>query len=75
MVAEKAAWKIAEEHDLHLVTINPVFVIGPVLSARTDATSVNMIKVGSGPQPGTSLLLRPAICTRCPTLTSPRGCP
>ena len=54
VVAEKEAWKIAEEHGLHLVTVHPVFVVGPVLSARTDATSVNMIKVGSGPHPAPS---------------------
>ena len=56
VIAEKEAWKIAEEHGLHLVTIHPVFVVGPVLSSRTDATSVQMIKVSFGPQnPGTSL--------------------
>ena len=44
-MAEKEAWKIAKEHGLDLVTIHPVFVVGPVLSDRTDATSVQMIKV------------------------------
>jgi len=44
-MAEKEAWRIAKEHGLDLVTIHPVFVVGPVLSDRTDATSVQMIKV------------------------------
>ena len=45
VMAEKEAWQIAEQHGLDLVTIHPVFVIGPVLSTRTDATSVQMIVV------------------------------
>ena len=51
MVAEKEAWKIAEQHGLDLVTIHPVFVVGPVLSSRTDETSVQMIVVRTGEFP------------------------
>ena len=44
-MAEKEAWRIAEQHGLDLVTIHPVFVVGPVLSDRDDAASVQMIVV------------------------------
>lgn len=44
-LAEKAAWDLSKKHGFHLVTINPVFVFGPVLSPRSDATSVLMMKV------------------------------
>lgn len=46
-LAEKAAWKLAKEHGIDLVTINPVFVVGPVISKRTDATTVTMLIVCS----------------------------
>eukprot|EP00884_Botryococcus_braunii_P020767 jgi/Botrbrau1/7374/Bobra.0316s0018.1 len=39
-LAEKAAWEIAQENGLDLVTINPSFVVGPVISSRIEATSV-----------------------------------
>lgn len=43
-VAEQAAWRAAEEQDRYrLVTINPSFIIGPSLSARTDSTSVDFV--------------------------------
>ena len=42
--AEKAARKLCEEEGLDIVTIHPAFVLGPVLSARTDATSVSTFK-------------------------------
>lgn len=44
-LAEKAAWDLSKKHGFELVTINPVFVFGPVLSSRADATSVLMMKV------------------------------
>ncbi|PSC68689.1 diaminohydroxyphosphoribosylaminopyrimidine deaminase [Micractinium conductrix] len=42
--AEKAAWEVAEREGLHLVTILPEFIMGPVLSSRTDATSMGYLK-------------------------------
>ena len=44
-LAEKTAWDLAKKHGFQLVTVNPVFVFGPVLSSRADATSVLMMKV------------------------------
>ena len=44
-LAEKVAWDLSKKHGFQLVTINPVFVFGPVLSCRADATSVLMMKV------------------------------
>lgn len=43
-LAEKVAWDLSKKHGFKLVTINPVFVFGPVLSSRADATSVLMMK-------------------------------
>ena len=44
-VAEQAAWEIAKKDDLDLCVINPTFVLGPVISDRTDATSIMSVKV------------------------------
>lgn len=44
-LAEKAGWDLAKKHGFELVTVNPVFVFGPVLSSRADATSILMMKV------------------------------
>ena len=44
-LAEKAAWELSKKYGFELVTVNPVFVFGPVLSSRADATSVLMMKV------------------------------
>lgn len=41
--AERAAWEIAEKEGLDLVVVNPTFVIGPVISKRADATSINTV--------------------------------
>jgi nucleoside-diphosphate-sugar epimerase len=43
-LAEEEAWKIAKEHNLDLVTINPAFVVGPAQSSRTDGTSIKWMK-------------------------------
>jgi len=43
-VAEEAAWAFAKGKSWDLVVINPGFVLGPPLSARTDSTSVKTLK-------------------------------
>ena len=43
--AERAAWDMAKEAGLDLVTINPSLVLGPVLTSRADATSIILMKV------------------------------
>lgn len=48
-LAEKAAWEIGEKQGIDLVTINPSFVVGPVISNRIDATSVITVKVRCTP--------------------------
>jgi nucleoside-diphosphate-sugar epimerase len=43
-LAEREAWKIAEAQSRwQLLTINPSFVVGPSLSNRVDATSVDVL--------------------------------
>jgi nucleoside-diphosphate-sugar epimerase len=43
--AERAAWQLAKEHGLDLVTVLPNFIMGPVLSAALpDPTSVGFLK-------------------------------
>ena len=39
---------MAKEHGFHLCVINPTFVLGPVVSGRTDATSIDVFKVAPG---------------------------
>ena len=43
VTAEKAAWEMLKGTDISMCTINPAFVLGPVLSKRTDATSVKTV--------------------------------
>ncbi|KAL3622545.1 hypothetical protein CASFOL_033956 [Castilleja foliolosa] len=48
-LAEKAAWKFAEENGLDLVTIHPGYVLGPLLQPTLNLTSegiVSLIKEG-----------------------------
>lgn len=45
VAAERVAWDMAKEHGFHLCVINPTFVLGPVVSSRTDATSIDVFKV------------------------------
>ena len=56
--AEKAAWAISKAEGFELVTINPTFVLGPVISDRADATSILCFKVG----PGALVRLTPPVC-------------
>jgi nucleoside-diphosphate-sugar epimerase len=42
--AEKAAWELSKEHGFTLLTVNPTFVIGPVISNRVDATSIQTVQ-------------------------------
>eukprot|EP00891_Asterochloris_glomerata_P006503 jgi/Astpho2/6503/Aster-06963 len=58
-VAEQAAWEIAKKDDLDLCVINPTFVLGPVISDRTDATSIKSVK---GLLEGTQDSLMPWVC-------------
>lgn len=52
--AEKAAWELAQDLKLDLITILPEFIMGPVISARADGTSVGYMKawVEGGVQSG-----------------------
>ena len=45
VAAERVAWDMAKEHGFHLCVINPTFILGPVISSRTDATSIDIVKV------------------------------
>ena len=45
VAAERVAWEMAKEHGFHLCVINPTFVLGPVVSSRTDAASINIFRV------------------------------
>ena len=43
VLAEKAAWSFAEEHDLDIAVINPGGVMGPSLTGQVDGESLTMI--------------------------------
>ncbi|KAK9812007.1 hypothetical protein WJX73_008070 [Symbiochloris irregularis] len=58
-VAEKLAWDFAKEHGIDLVTINPTGVFGPVISQRSDSTSVKQLK---GIIENTSSFIAPWVC-------------
>lgn len=57
-LAERAAWKFAEEHKgFELAVINPCLILGPPLSARGGGTSCNIVKdLLEGKNPGLALL-------------------
>lgn len=42
--AEKLAWQVAEQNQLDLVAILPEFIMGPVLSPASNATSIKYFK-------------------------------
>jgi nucleoside-diphosphate-sugar epimerase len=44
VAAERVAWELSKEHGFKLCVINPTFVLGPVVSSRTDATSIDTMK-------------------------------
>eukprot|EP00441_Pelagodinium_beii_P044326 CAMPEP_0197629634 /NCGR_PEP_ID=MMETSP1338-20131121/7404_1 /TAXON_ID=43686 ORGANISM="Pelagodinium beii, Strain RCC1491" /NCGR_SAMPLE_ID=MMETSP1338 /ASSEMBLY_ACC=CAM_ASM_000754 /LENGTH=369 /DNA_ID=CAMNT_0043200707 /DNA_START=70 /DNA_END=1179 /DNA_ORIENTATION=+ len=43
-LAERKAWEMAKKLELDLVVINPVLVMGPVMSRRVEGTSVGLMK-------------------------------
>ncbi|KAK8946812.1 Cinnamoyl-CoA reductase 1 [Platanthera zijinensis] len=47
-LAEEAAWKFAKEHSLDLITINPCFVIGPLLQPTLNAGNEAILKLING---------------------------
>lgn len=48
-VAEKEAWRLAKEHGIELVVVNPSFVIGPVLGPRPTSTILIVLAMLKGP--------------------------
>ncbi|GKV12626.1 hypothetical protein SLEP1_g23748 [Rubroshorea leprosula] len=47
-LAEEAAWKFAKENRLDLVTINPGFVIGPILQPTLNSTVELILNIVTG---------------------------
>ena len=45
VLAEKEAWRLAEQHHLDLVAVCPNFIQGPALSPTLSGTSVGHLKV------------------------------
>ena len=44
-MAEKAAWKFADEHpDLHIAVLNPSGTLGPLVLDRADGECVKLMK-------------------------------
>ena len=73
VAAEKAAWGASKREGFELVTICPTFVLGPVISARTDATSILDVKVGLNAGSTNNLLsVCPPVPACLPVYTSVR---
>ncbi|KAL8167119.1 hypothetical protein V2J09_008618 [Rumex salicifolius] len=56
--AEKEAWKLAKEHSLDLVVVNPSFVVGPLLTPQPTSTLLiilGLIKGEIGKYPNQSI--------------------
>jgi nucleoside-diphosphate-sugar epimerase len=47
-LAEEAAWRFAKENEIDLVTINPRFVIGPLLQPTLNFTTEEILKLIDG---------------------------
>jgi nucleoside-diphosphate-sugar epimerase len=47
-VAEKEAWRLAKEHGIDLVVVNPSFVIGPALGPRATSTILILLAMLKG---------------------------
>lgn len=52
-LAEEAAWKFAKENSIDLVTLNPGYVIGPLLQPTLNETVEMILNLVNGilPQP------------------------
>lgn len=48
VVAEQAAWKLAKEKGVELVVVTPALVIGPLLQATVNASTVHILKFLTG---------------------------
>lgn len=47
-MAEKEAWRLAKEHGIDLVVVNPSFVIGPALGPRPTSTILIVLAMLKG---------------------------
>ncbi|CAH9103296.1 unnamed protein product [Cuscuta epithymum] len=56
-LAEEAAWKFVKEKGIHMVTINPAMVIGPLLQPTLNTSSAAILELINGAEtyPNTSL--------------------
>lgn len=53
-LAEKEAWRLAEEHGMDLVVVNPSFVIGPLLTPKPTSTQHLLLAIIKGLQESSS---------------------
>lgn len=47
-VAEQAAWEVAKEKQVDLVTVSPVLVLGPLLQSTVNASIIHILKYLTG---------------------------
>jgi cinnamoyl-CoA reductase len=47
-VAEQRAWELARTHDLDLIVVNPVLVLGPLLQLTVNASTDHIMKYLTG---------------------------
>uniref|UniRef100_A0A0D9UWB8 NAD-dependent epimerase/dehydratase domain-containing protein n=1 Tax=Leersia perrieri TaxID=77586 RepID=A0A0D9UWB8_9ORYZ len=50
-VAEREAWRLAREHGVEMVAVNPSFVVGPILSASASSTALIVLALLRGDLP------------------------